>query len=72
MICQLFRIKTHSTVEEELRKEFKSMGVTIPHLAVDRAHRIAETFEVQKRRRSNRGYSQTASNSEIYFMTLPN
>ena len=34
-------------MEDELRKEFNSMEVSIPHHAVDRAHRIGEKFEVQ-------------------------
>ena len=39
--------ETPYTVEEELRKEFNSMGVNTPHHAVDRAHRIGKKFEVQ-------------------------
>ena len=38
--------KTPYTMEEELRKEFNSMGVNIPHHAIDRAHRIGKNFEV--------------------------
>ena len=38
--------ETSYTVEEELRKEFNSMGVNIPHHAIDRAHRIGKRFEV--------------------------
>ena len=39
--------ETPYTVEEELHKEFDSMGVNIPHHALDRAHRIGKNFEVQ-------------------------
>ena len=39
--------ETPYTVEEELRKEFNSMGVNIPHHAIDRAHRIGKKFELQ-------------------------
>ena len=41
--------ETSYTVEEELRKEFNSMGVNIPHHAIDRAHRIGKKFEVHNK-----------------------
>ena len=34
-------------MEDELRKEFNSMEVNIPHHDVDRAHRTGKKFEVQ-------------------------
>ena len=60
-------MKTSDTVEEELRKEFNSMGVNIPHHTIDRAHRIGKKFEVHNEDVTGVTVKQQ-SNSKIYFM----
>ena len=43
--------ETPCTVEDELRKEFNSMEVNIPHHSIDRTHRIGKIVKYKRRRR---------------------